>query len=73
MAKEISRRFDVAAAAVVVTIEDALGARSVHTIHVVRPDGTEEDVEGVVAKAIADAGARAEKVATAFRKAGWKG
>jgi predicted ArsR family transcriptional regulator len=73
MAKEIGRRFDSAAAAVVVTIEDDLGARCVHTIYALRADGTEEDVEGVVAKAIADAQARAEKVKAAFRKAGWKG
>jgi hypothetical protein len=73
MAKEIGRRFDSAAAAVVVTIEDDLGARSVHTIYALRADGTEEDVEGVVAQAIADAGIRAEKVKAAFRKAGWKG
>lgn len=73
MAKEIKRRFDAAVGAVVVTVEDELGARSVHTIHVLRPDETEEDVAGAVAKAIADAGTRAEKVKAAFRKAGWKG
>ncbi len=72
MAKEIGRRFDAGAGAVVVTIEDELGARSFHTIHVLRPDGSEEDVAGAVAKAIADAGARAKKVEEAFRKAGWK-
>lgn len=73
MAKEISRRFDAATGAVVVTVEDELGARSVHTIHVLLPDGTEEDVAGAVAKVIADAGTRAEKMKAAFRKAGWKG
>ena len=73
MAKEISRRFDSAAAAVVVTIEDDLGAQSFHTIYALRADGTEEDVDGVVARVIADAGARAEKVKAAFQKAGWKG
>jgi hypothetical protein len=73
MAKEIGRRFDAEGAAVVVTIEDDLGAKSFHTIYALRADGTEEDVDGVVGKAIADAGARAEKVKATFRKAGWKG
>lgn len=72
MAKEIRRRFDSAAAAVVVTIEDELGTQSVHTIYALRADGTEEDIEGVVAKAIAGAQARAEKVKAAFQKAGWR-
>ncbi len=73
MAKEITRRFDPAAAAVFVTIEDELGARSVHTIQVLRADGAQEDVEEVVRKAIEEAAARAEKVKLAFRAAGWKG
>ncbi|HVB35391.1 MAG TPA: hypothetical protein VNJ52_13605 [Patescibacteria group bacterium] len=72
MAKEIARKFDSGAAAVVVTIEDELGAQSVHTIHVLRPDGTEEDVAAVVAQKIAEAAARAAKVKAAFQKSGWR-
>lgn len=73
MAKETSRHFDAASAAVVVTIEDELGARSVHTIHVLRPDGSEEDVTAVVAQKLDEAASRAEKVKAAFQKAGWRG
>lgn len=73
MAKEIGRRFDPAAAAVIVTIEDDLGTQSVHTIYALRADGTEEAVDAAAAQAVADAQARAEKVKKAFRKAGWKG
>jgi ribosomal protein L14 len=73
MAREINRRFDPSAAAVFVTIEDELGARSVHTIQVLRANGEQEDVEDVVRKAIQDAASRAEKVKAAFRAAGWKG
>ncbi|HVB99016.1 MAG TPA: hypothetical protein VNJ12_06745 [Candidatus Dormibacteraeota bacterium] len=73
MAKEIGRKFDASAAAVVVTIEDELGARSVHTIHVLRPDGSPEDVSSVVAKAISGAAARAAKVKAAFEKSRWRG
>jgi ribosomal protein L14 len=72
MAKEISRKFDAAAAAVIVTIEDELGARSVHTIHVLRPDGSEEDVAAVIAQTLADAAVRAAKIKAAFQKSGWR-
>lgn len=73
MAKEISRTFDAASAAVVVAIEDELGTRSVHSIHVLRPDGSEEDVAAVVAERMAEAAARAAKIKAAFQKAGWRG
>lgn len=72
MAREISRRFDTQAAAVVVTIEDELGARSVHTIYALRPDGSEQDVPSAISAALSDAAARAKKVKTAFQKAGWR-
>ncbi len=72
MAREINRRFDPAAAAVYVTIEDELGTRSVHTIQVLRADEAQEDVEEIVKKAIDDAAARAKKVRAAFCAAGWK-
>lgn len=72
MAKEISRQFDAAAGAVVVTIEDELGARSVHTIYALRPDGSEADVAAAVKAALTGAAARAQKLKAAFQKAGWR-
>jgi hypothetical protein len=71
MARIIEKRFDVAAAAVIVTIEDELGARSVHTIHVLEPDGTEADVEAAIAARLAEVAERAARVAIALRKHGW--
>lgn len=73
MAKEIGRKFDPGAGAVVVTIEDELGARTVHTIHVLRQDGSEEDVAAIVTQKLSEAAARAAKIKSAFQKSGWRG
>jgi hypothetical protein len=69
----IEKKFDVHQGAVVVTVEDDLGARSVHTIQVVEPDGSEADVAGCITRALAAADVRAEKVRAAFQKHGWRG
>lgn len=70
-AKIISKTFDVHVGAVVVTIEDDLGASSVHTLHVIEPDGSEADVAAQIAQALKQAGTRAEKIRAAFQKHGW--
>jgi hypothetical protein len=72
-AKIVQRLFDVHQGAVVVTIEDDLGARAVHTIQVLEPDGSEADVTGYIARALGAADGRAEKVRAAFEKHGWTG
>jgi len=72
-ARVVGKQFDAGAGAVVVTIEDDLGARSVHTIHVLEPDGTEADVAGHIARAMQQAEERAARVRAAFEKHGWKG
>jgi hypothetical protein len=71
MSRVVEKRFDAAAGAVIVTIEDDLGVRSVHTIHVLEPDGREADVEGYLAARLREAEERAAKVKAAFAKHGW--
>jgi hypothetical protein len=71
MAQIVEKRFDPAAGAIIVTIEDELGARSVHTIHVLEPGGTEADVEAAIAARLAEAAERAARIAAALRKHGW--
>lgn len=70
--KEISRTFDPAAGAIVVTIEDALGVRSVHTVYALGPDGREADVAGQIAARMKEADDRAVKLKAAFLKHGWQ-
>ncbi len=72
-ARIVDKQFDVHAGALVVTIEDDLGVRNVHTIHVIEPDGREADVAGHIAGALAAADARAAKVRVVFAKHGWTG
>lgn len=72
-ARIVDKQFDVHAGAVVVTIEDDIGVRSVHTMHVIEPDGREADVAGQIASALAAADERAMKVRAAFTKHGWPG
>jgi len=69
--REVERRFDPAAGAIVVTIEDALGTRSVHTIHVLEPNGSEADVTGHIQARLKEAAERARKVEKIFRKHGY--
>jgi len=72
MSARITRKsFDPHAGAIVVSIEDDLGARSVHTIHVLAPDGSETDVAAAIAAALAQADHRASRVRAAFEKHGW--
>jgi len=73
LAREVERRFIADTGAVVITIEDALGTRSVHTIHVLEPDGAEADVGGYVRVKLEEAAERARKVMAAFAKHGWSG
>jgi hypothetical protein len=72
-ARVIHKSFDVSAGAIHVTVEDDLGVRSVHTIHVVEPDGSEADVAAAIAAALQAADARAARLRTAFEKHGWTG
>jgi hypothetical protein len=72
MSARITRKsFDPHAGAIVVSIEDDLGARTVHTIHVLAPDGTEADVAAAIAAALEQADRRATRVRAAFEKHGW--
>ncbi len=70
-ARIVDKQFDVQAGALVVTIEDELGVRSVHTIHVLEPDGREAEVAGHIAQALAAADERAGKVRAVFSRHGW--
>ena len=70
-ARVTKKIFDAHAGAIVVTIEDDLGARTVHTIHVVAPDGAETDVAAAIAAALDQADARATRIRAAFEKHGW--
>ena len=65
------KRFDAHAGAILVTIEDDLGVRSVHTIHVLAPDGSEVDAAAAIAAALLQADDRAARVRAAFAKHGW--
>jgi hypothetical protein len=71
-ARVTHKRFDAHTGAIFVTVEDELGARTVHTIHVLQPDGSETDVAAVIAAALAQADQRAARVRAAFEKHGWK-
>ena len=70
-ARVTRRTFDPHAGAIVVSIEDDLGTRSVHTIHVLAPDGSETDVAAAIATALDQADHRATRVRAAFEKHGW--
>ena len=70
-ARLIQKSFDPHAGAIVVTLEDDLGTRSVHTLHVLEPDGSEADVAAQIAGALAQADQRAARVRAAFQKHGW--
>ena len=65
------KSFDPHAGAIILCIEDDLGTRSVHTIHVVAPDGSEIDVAAAIAALLDHADQRATRVRTAFEKHGW--
>ena len=70
-ARVTHKRFDAHTGAIFVTVEDDLGARSVHTIHVLQPDGSEADVPAIIAAALGQADQRAARVRAAFEKHGW--
>ena len=70
-ARITDKRFDAHAGAILVTIEDDLGARSVHTIHVLAPDGSEIDVATRIATLLDQAEERAARVRAVFAKHGW--
>ena len=72
-ARVLEKTFDPQAGAIVVTIEDELGARSEHTIHAHEPDGSETDDAGHIATALSQAEHRAARIRAAFQKHGWKG
>jgi len=69
----IAKTFSVHTGALHVTIEDDLGARTVHTIHVLEPDGTEADVSSIIAAALVQSDHRAARLRAAFRRHGWSG
>ena len=70
-ARITSKTFDAHAGAIVVTIEDDLGARTVHTVHVLAPDGSAVDVATTIAGVLLQADERATRVRAAFEKHGW--
>jgi hypothetical protein len=70
-ARIIDKSFEPHAGAIVVTIEDDLGARSLHTIHVLEPDGSEADVAGHIADLLMQAEDRAARLLAVFLKHGW--
>jgi hypothetical protein len=72
-ARVIQKAFSVHTGAIHVTVEDDLGARSVHTINVLGPDGSEADVAAIVAAALRQADQRAARLRAAFEKHGWQG
>jgi hypothetical protein len=72
-ARVIQKAFSVHTGAIHVTLEDDLGARSVHTINVLEPDGTEADVAAIIAAALRQADHRAERLRAAFERHGWRG
>jgi len=65
------KSFDPHAGAIIVAIEDDLGARSVHTFHVLALDGSEADVVSAIAAALQAADQRATRVRAAFETHGW--
>ena len=69
----LRKSFSVHTGAIHVTIEDDLGARTIHTIHVLEPDGTEADVASIIAAALAQSGQRAARLRAAFERHGWQG
>ncbi len=71
MSRVLVKQFDLAAGAVIVTIEDDLGVRSVHTIQVLEPDGREADVQGYLVARLREADERAAKLKAAFARHGW--
>jgi len=70
-ARITDKRFDAHAGAILVTIEDDLGVRSVHTIHVLAPDGSEVDAAAAIGAALRQADERAARVRAVFAKHGW--
>ena len=72
-ARVIQKAFSVHTGAIHVTVEDDLGARSVHTINVLQPDGTEADVAAIISSALQQADQRAGRLRAAFQKHGWTG
>jgi len=69
----IQKAFSVHTGAIHVTVEDDLGARSVHTINVLEPDGSEADVAAIIDAALRQADQRAARLRAAFEKHGWSG
>lgn len=69
MAREISRTFNPAAAAVIVEVEDHFGVKSSHTIHLDGPNQS-IDVEADVAGILKERADRADRLIEKFEKAG---
>lgn len=86
MAQEISRTFDTARAAVIVTVQDEFGNQSFHTIHVLDVSTCPEcgefyvkdtfgnvDVAATVAQICAEIDAANAKIKQRLMAAGWQG
>ena len=71
-ARITKKSFDPHAGAIIVSIEDDLGARAVHTIHVIAPDGSETDVALCISSLLDQADQRAARIRAAFEKHGWR-
>jgi hypothetical protein len=70
MATEISRTFNTQQGAVIVTLQDALGNNSVHTLYVTGPNPV-TNVPAAIAQIGAEIDAAATAIQAAFTTAGW--
>jgi hypothetical protein len=71
MATEISREFDVEHGRVVLTVKDALGNVSVHSIYVTGPSGV-KDVAAAIALTMMDTDKACADLQAALETAGWQ-
>lgn len=72
MSREVSRAFDLGHGQCVVLIEDENKTQSVHTIHLLEPDGSAADVQKYIDGFLSDAAERAGKVREVAEAHGWK-
>lgn len=81
MAKEIERRFDHHAAAIVVTLEDDFGRQEIHTLHVVNTEkcpacghirqlGTQADLDAHIESLRAEMEQRSDRLIEVFEAHG---
>jgi hypothetical protein len=71
MATVISKTYDIQHGTVVLQVEDALNRVMPHTVYVVKPDGTPNDVAAEIAAILAAADAWAASMQAGMTAAGW--